>query len=239
MTELDIALAATYLKRVTLSSSALDELIEEENTRKIRRVVSSNGLMQSSPRSGLLAEEAPRKLKPDDGELRRVVSAEEMIEMGASAAALESLGGGPSLSTEKRDESARAVSEGDDDAQIGARGSDETLETFVKDLEDQGSLGPVEIGRCREIAATADDFVKRGLNDALGSAVLEGDFRDLGDIVGIHRRSRPYDLRDDLRRAVAFTKQRAIDFRLAERTDDALEAMRELKKLQWQLDQLF
>ena len=70
MTELDIALAATYLKRVTLSSSALDELIEEENTRKIRRVVSSNGLMQSSPRSGLLADDAPRK-KPDDGELRR------------------------------------------------------------------------------------------------------------------------------------------------------------------------
>jgi hypothetical protein len=238
MTELDIALAATYLKRVTLSSSALDELIEEENTRKIRRVVSSNGLMQSSPRSGLLSEESAPRKKPDDGELRRVVSAEEMIEMGASAAALESLGGGPSASAEKRDESARAVSEGDDDAQL-ARGSDETLETFVKDLEDQGSLGPVEIGRCREIAATADDFVKRGLNDALGSAVLEGDFRDLGDIVGIHRRSRPYDLRDDLRRAVAFTKQRAIDFRLAERTDDALEAMRELKKLQWQLDQLF
>ena len=42
-----------------------------------------------------------------------------------------------------------------------------------------------------------------------------------------------HELCDDLRRAVAFTKQRAIDFRLAERTDDALEAMRELKKLQW------
>ena len=42
MSELDVHLAAAYLKRVSLSSSALDELLEEESTRKLRRVSSSN-----------------------------------------------------------------------------------------------------------------------------------------------------------------------------------------------------
>lgn len=258
MSEMDIALAATYLKRVTLSSSALDELIEEEATRKIRRVVSSNGLMQSSPRSGLefKAGEPPAKApgaKGENRELRRVVSAEEMIEMGASAAALEALSssrrssrgslGAPGLEGARRrvvsDEvPARAVSEGEDSS-TSSKAEDEDLDAMVAELEDAGSLGPVEIGRCREIAATADDFVKRGLTDALSNAVVKGDFSDLGDIVGCHRRTRPYDLRDDLRRAVAFTKQQAIDYRLAGDNDQALDAMRELKKLQWQLDQLF
>ena len=41
MSELDVHLAAAYLKRVSLSSSALDELLEEESTRKLRRVSSS------------------------------------------------------------------------------------------------------------------------------------------------------------------------------------------------------
>ena len=44
MSELDVHLAAAYLKRVSLSSSALDELLEEESTRKLRRVSSSNNL---------------------------------------------------------------------------------------------------------------------------------------------------------------------------------------------------
>jgi len=49
------------------------------------------------------------------------------------------------------------------------------------------------------------------------------------------RASLRYDLRDDLRRAVAVAKKEAVGHRVEGRTDEALEAMRELKKLEWQL----
>lgn len=195
--DLDVALAASYLKRVSLSSSALNELMEEETSRKMRRVVSANGLGEARVR----VPEAD--LRPD---MRRVVSADVL----ASAAF---------------------------DGCEGARGNRVrgALEASLDDLEETGSLGPVEIGRCREIAAHGDAFVRRGLADALANAASMGEWSELATLLDIHRRKRPYDLRDDLRRGIAAAKRSAIEKRVCGDTTAALEAMRELKKLQWQL----
>ena len=48
-------------------------------------------------------------------------------------------------------------------------------------------------------------------------------------LVDVHRRARPYDLRDDLRRAICVNRQEAVK-RRSPATRPALEAMRDFKK---------
>ncbi|CAH0375699.1 unnamed protein product [Pelagomonas calceolata] len=168
MSELDVHLAAAYLKRVSLSSSALDELLEEESTRKLRRVSSSNNL--------------------EEGQNRRA-----------------------------------------------RRPATEALDALLVRLEERRALGPVELGRCSELADATDEFVRRGLFDALVAALDRNVWSELGALVDVHRRARPYDLRDDLRRAICVNRQEAVKRRLAGDEAGALEAMRDFKKCQWQL----
>mmetsp|Transcript_21931 Transcript_21931/g.65757 ORF Transcript_21931/g.65757 Transcript_21931/m.65757 type:complete len:260 (+) Transcript_21931:333-1112(+) len=252
MSELDVHLAAAYLKRVSLSSSALDELLEEESTRKLRRVNSSNGLetgrsvkesvrFDGSPK----AKEPRRDLQVD--ELRRVVSAEEML--GLARAARDSGAGDttPPIpenpSGPAADGQSKTVSDDGTDGSLAEKRdvtgttacTREQLEKLLNELDESGALGPVELGRCRELSETSDDFVRRGLADALQAAVERGEWGELGSLVDIHRRARPYDIRDDLRRSIAIAKRDAVAFRIAGKTDEAISAMRELKKLQWQL----
>ena len=98
MSELDVHLAAAYLKRVSLSSSALDELLEEESTRKLRRVSSSNNLEegQNVGSTGVRFDGSPkgkehgRRLRGAD-DMRRVVSADDMRRAAPGAAPDETL----------------------------------------------------------------------------------------------------------------------------------------------------
>ena len=49
---------------------------------------------------------------------------------------------------------------------------------------------------------------------------------ELGALVDVHRRARPYDLRDDLRQAICVNRQEAVKRRLAGDEAGGLEAMR-------------
>ena len=229
MSELDVHLAAAYLKRVSLSSSALDELLEEESTRKLRRVSSSNNLEegQNVGSTGVRFDGSPkgkehgRRLRGAD-DMRRVVSADDMRRAAPGAAPDETL---PTVS---------------DDSNTSVPASSpppttEALDNLLVRLEERRALGPVEYGRCQELADATDEFVRRGLFDALVAALDRNVWGELGALVDVHRRARPYDLRDDLRRAICVNRQEAVKRRLAGDEAGALEAMRDFKKCQWQL----
>ena len=155
MSELDVHLAAAYLKRVSLSSSALDELLEEESTRKLRRVSSSNNLEegQNVGSTGVRFDGSPkgkehgRRLRGAD-DMRRVVSADDMRRAAPGAAPDETL---PTVSD-------------DSNASVPASSpppTTEALDALLVRLEERRALGPVELGRCQELADATDEFVRR------------------------------------------------------------------------------
>lgn len=232
MSELDVHLAAAYLKRVSLSSSALDELLEEEGSRKLRRVNSSNNLETGqnvgstgvSPFDGSPKGKQPRSLRNAE-DMRRVVSADDIRRAA------------PGFTSVKEETPEMMVS---DDSNTSVPASlppptKEALDALLQRLEERRALGPVELGRCLELKDATDEFVRRGLFDALESALDRNVWSELGALVDVHRRARPYDLRDDLRRAICVNREVALNLRLHGDTEGALEAMRELKKCQWQL----
>ena len=154
--------------------------------------------------------------------MRRVVSADDMRRAAPGAAPDETL---PTVS---------------DDSNTSVPASSpppttEALDALLARLEERRALGPVELGRCQELADATDEFVRRGLFDALVSALDRNVWSELGALVDVHRRARPYDLRDDLRRAICVNRQEAVKRRLAGDEAGALEAMRDFKKCQWQL----
>ena len=167
MSELDVHLAAAYLKRVAarLPSRARDQLLEEESTRKLRRVSSSNNLEegQNVGSTGVRFDGSPkgkehgRRLRGAD-DMRRVVSADDMRRAAPGAAP---------------DETLQTVSD-DSNTSVPASSpppTTEALDALLARLEERRALGPVELGRCQELADATDEFVRRGLFDALVSAL--------------------------------------------------------------------
>mmetsp|Transcript_33892 Transcript_33892/g.104040 ORF Transcript_33892/g.104040 Transcript_33892/m.104040 type:complete len:236 (-) Transcript_33892:164-871(-) len=183
------------------------------------------------------ADQKSRRLRAEVDPLRRVVSADDILSRARVALAAEAIAEEPALpsSTTVSDDGTMDLADAEAAAAAAETATPAALAASLDVLEERSLLGPVEMGRCRELAAADDAFVRRGLLDALANALDKDQWAELGALVDIHRRARPYDLRDDLRRAVAVAKKEAVGHRVEGRTDEALEAMRELKKLEWQL----
>jgi len=200
--DLDVALAASYLKRVSLSSSALDELIEEESTRKLRRVNSSSNLEdgQNVGSTGVRFDGSPkadqksRRLRAEVDPLRRVVSADDILSRARVALAAEAIAEEPALpsSTTVSDDGTMDLADAEAAAAAAETATPAALAASLDVLEERSLLGPVEMGRCRELAAADDAFVRRGLLDALANALDKDQWAELGALVDIHRRARPY-----------------------------------------------
>ena len=158
MSELDVHLAAAYLKRVSLSSTLPAERLEEESTRKLRRVSSSNNSRRAKNvgSTGVRFDGSPkgkehgRRRGADD--MRRVVSADDMRRAAPGAAPDETL---PTVSDDSNTSVPvePAADDGGPGCLAGAPGR-------------TARLGPVEWGRCSELADATDEFVRRGLFDA-------------------------------------------------------------------------